>query len=143
MQDIASGLALANCPSSDTDLLISIVNQLGDDYRPIVISLSILLAQQILSSDLIRVMIIRSTTVEERMEATPDRKILCQSMANPPVINVAATHLSSEPAYWMFDSGASHHTTMTTTTLQDSFAYDGPDTIQLGNGNSLPISHIC
>ncbi|KAE8697896.1 hypothetical protein F3Y22_tig00110607pilonHSYRG00007 [Hibiscus syriacus] len=35
MQDIASGLALVNCPISYTDLLIFIVNQLGD--RPIVV----------------------------------------------------------------------------------------------------------
>ncbi|KAL4386650.1 hypothetical protein GQ457_09G016180 [Hibiscus cannabinus] len=37
MQDIA----LANCHVSNADLLISIVNQLGDDYHPIVITLRV------------------------------------------------------------------------------------------------------
>ncbi|GMJ02052.1 hypothetical protein HRI_003874400 [Hibiscus trionum] len=42
----------------------------------------------------------------------------------------------------MFDSGALHHTIMIDASLQDISSYDGSDTVYLGNGNSLPISHI-
>ncbi|KAL4354281.1 hypothetical protein GQ457_06G013690 [Hibiscus cannabinus] len=42
----------------------------------------------------------------------------------------------------MFDSGSSHYTTMTITSFQDVSSYDGSDSVYLGNGNSLPISHF-
>ncbi|CAH9121857.1 unnamed protein product [Cuscuta epithymum] len=41
MQQIASDLALAKSPVSDADLLISIVNQLGDSYQSIVSALRV------------------------------------------------------------------------------------------------------
>ncbi|CAH9088919.1 unnamed protein product [Cuscuta epithymum] len=41
MQAIAGELALAQCPVSDTDLHLSILNQLGDDYRPIISALRV------------------------------------------------------------------------------------------------------
>ncbi|KAL4280542.1 hypothetical protein GQ457_03G010170 [Hibiscus cannabinus] len=71
----------------------------------------------------------------------PDDKELCPVSASP-VVNTATDLSSFDHAPWMFDSGVSHYTTMTIVSLQDVFSYDGPDSIHLGNGNSLPIFHI-
>lgn len=43
---------------------------------------------------------------------------------------------------WLFDSGASHHTTSSLSDLQSYTDYGGPDEIRLGDGKSLKITHI-
>ena len=43
---------------------------------------------------------------------------------------------------WFVDSGASHHITSDLQTLSVHFEYGGNDDIIIGNGNSIPISHI-
>src|SRR5436190_11404801 len=52
---------------------------------------------------------------------------------------------SLQPAYdpsWYPDTGASTHMTGDATLLQKRSSYGGPDSVQLGNGERLPVSHI-
>ncbi|MFS7980030.1 hypothetical protein Hanom_Chr10g00934621 [Helianthus anomalus] len=42
----------------------------------------------------------------------------------------------------MFDSGASHHLTSCPSSLHSVSEYGVPDEILLGDGTTLPISHI-
>ncbi|KAL4280775.1 hypothetical protein GQ457_03G010340 [Hibiscus cannabinus] len=103
-------------------------------------------------------MVIPPTTLEARVAAMtihfmvaiivlflhlviPDDNVLCPLSASP-VVNTATDLSSFDHAPWMFDSGASHHTTMTIASLQNVFSYDGPNLIHLDNGNSLLIFHI-
>jgi hypothetical protein len=43
---------------------------------------------------------------------------------------------------WCLDSGATHHMTANTTSLPDAHPYTGTNTIVVGNGNQLAITHI-
>ncbi|CAH9057854.1 unnamed protein product, partial [Cuscuta europaea] len=62
---------------------------------------------------------------------------------SPSVHTTMTTSALSGPSTpWMFDSGASHHAASGVASLQEFSTYDGPDEIHLGNGTSLPISHV-
>jgi len=52
-----------------------------------------------------------------------------------PTANVAHTN-------WCLDSNATHHMTANATSLPDAHPYTGADTIVVGNGNQLAITHI-
>lgn len=43
---------------------------------------------------------------------------------------------------WYPDSSATHHLTADMANLSTHSEYHGPDQVQVGNGNSLPISHV-
>ena len=43
---------------------------------------------------------------------------------------------------WYLDSGATHHVSPNHQLLQQSLAYQGPDNLQVRNGQGLPISSI-
>lgn len=47
---------------------------------------------------------------------------------------------TSSPS-WIVDSGATAHVTATNQHMQNSSPYTGFDSLQVGNGNCLPISH--
>ncbi|VFQ64949.1 unnamed protein product [Cuscuta campestris] len=57
-----------------------------------------------------------------------------------------AVHATTLPAggmtQWMFDSGASHHTTPAPQHLQSFADYGGPDEIRLGNGQVAKVSRL-
>ncbi|KAL4353698.1 hypothetical protein GQ457_06G014960 [Hibiscus cannabinus] len=75
----------------------------------------------------------------------PNEKMLClssQPSSTSSIFNTATNLPSYDPTPWMFDSGASHHTTMTTASLQHASSYICLNLVHLGNGNSLSISHI-
>jgi hypothetical protein len=46
------------------------------------------------------------------------------------------------PATWFVDSGATSHITPDLNSLSSYSLYEGPLSLQVGNGQSLPISHI-
>ena len=48
----------------------------------------------------------------------------------------------SDRREWYPDSGASAHITSNTTGLQDVTTYEGNDTVQVGDGTYLPITHV-
>ena len=53
-----------------------------------------------------------------------------------------ATASTIHDSAWYLDSGATHHTTPNSPALTSKSAYTGPSGLQVGNGTSLPISHI-
>ena len=53
-----------------------------------------------------------------------------------------ATGSTIHDSTWYLDSGATHHTTPNSPALTSKSAYTGPGGLQVGNGTSLPISHI-
>ena len=54
---------------------------------------------------------------------------------------IATTAFVQDPA-WYLDSGAAHHTTSNPTSLSSKSEYKGLGMLTVGNGTSLPISHI-
>ncbi|XP_019159688.1 PREDICTED: uncharacterized protein LOC109156293 [Ipomoea nil] len=71
------------------------------------------------------------------LEARFGTKPLVNTTMAPIVSHFAAHH--QQP--WLFDSGASHHTTSDPSILHSVTEYGGPDEIHLGDGTSLSISH--
>jgi gag-polypeptide of LTR copia-type len=57
-------------------------------------------------------------------------------------VQVDSTPQDQDSSNWIIDSGATNHVTNDLNNLQSYFAYKGPDTLQIGNGISLSISHI-
>src|SRR3954466_1566249 len=53
----------------------------------------------------------------------------------------SSLQLAYDPS-WYPDTGASTHMTGDATLLQKRFSYGGPDSVQLGNGDRLPVSPI-
>ncbi|KAJ0700404.1 putative RNA-directed DNA polymerase [Helianthus annuus] len=62
----------------------------------------------------------------------------------PPQANYSAFSdaASSSGTSWKTDTGATHHATPDLTSLDNSEAYYGNDSLLVGNGNSIPILHI-
>jgi Integrase core domain len=50
--------------------------------------------------------------------------------------------VTQEATTWIVVSGANHHVTSDLNNLSSFYVYNGPDTLQIGNGFGLPISHI-
>lgn len=57
-----------------------------------------------------------------------------------PMSNLATTSTSSQP--WIVDIRATHHLTSDLGNLALHLEYQGPETVQLGNGTKLSISSI-
>lgn len=56
---------------------------------------------------------------------------------------LAALHVSYEVGKeWYPDSGAIAHITGSASSLQNSTPYHGPESVLVGNGNQLPITHV-
>ena len=61
---------------------------------------------------------------------------------NRPSSNLVATSSSSSNAQpWILDTGATHHLTSHLDNLSLNSEYSGPDSVKIGNGTSLPITH--
>lgn len=59
-----------------------------------------------------------------------------------PTVNITTATSTSPTPPWIFDSGASHHVASNPASFHTLLEYGGPDEIVLGNGKTLPISHI-
>nr|KYP55678.1 Retrovirus-related Pol polyprotein from transposon TNT 1-94 [Cajanus cajan] len=53
-----------------------------------------------------------------------------------------ATHATTPPPEWLFNSGASHHITNDLNNLSLTSTYTGNDKLYVANGMSLPITHV-
>jgi hypothetical protein len=53
-----------------------------------------------------------------------------------------ASNTTSTTPQWLLDSGASHHVTADLSNLSLHTPYNGSDDIMIGDGSSLPITHI-
>ena len=58
-----------------------------------------------------------------------------------PQAQIATDSSINDPA-WYLDSGATHHTTSNDASLTSKTEYYGPSVLTVGNGSTLPISHI-
>ncbi|CAH9098379.1 unnamed protein product [Cuscuta epithymum] len=67
----------------------------------------------------------------------------CYSMRAPsPTAHVAdGSHTSGNNANWLLDTGATHHITSDLNNLAIHSDYNGSDSVMMGNGNGVPISH--
>ncbi|KAL9241610.1 hypothetical protein vseg_015702 [Gypsophila vaccaria] len=59
-----------------------------------------------------------------------------------PQAHTASATIANSPASWLIDSGATHHITNDLSNLALHSPYDGNDELIIGDGSSLPISHI-
>ena len=62
----------------------------------------------------------------------------------PPQANILTSGLGNiiTGAEWYPDSGSSHHVTGSTQHLDNAQEYDGLDSVMVGNGEFLPITHV-
>ncbi|CAL9001359.1 unnamed protein product [Prunus brigantina] len=60
--------------------------------------------------------------------------------SSDPTVNVAtASHAATN---WLIDSGASHHVTPNLANLSLHTNYEGPDSVVIGNGSGMGITHV-
>lgn len=67
-----------------------------------------------------------------------NQALIATNVSNP---FVATPELVVDPN-WYVDSGASNHTTSNLNNMTHLVEYGGNETIKVGNGNVLPISHV-
>jgi len=67
------------------------------------------------------------------------KKVRCQYCSDFGGANVATTN---QPAAWLLDSGASNHVTNDLQNLTGVMDYAGSESLIIGNGKSLPITHV-
>lgn len=53
-----------------------------------------------------------------------------------------ATHSPYHTSNWCLDTGATHHITSQPSTLNNVSPYNGHDSVTMGDGSQMPISHV-
>ncbi|KAL4576526.1 hypothetical protein LXL04_012621 [Taraxacum kok-saghyz] len=71
-----------------------------------------------------------------------ENNITISSNTSASVNTTSASSNSAAAPPWMFDSGASHHVASNPASFHTLSDCGGPDEIVLGNGTTLPISHV-
>ncbi|WVZ15147.1 hypothetical protein V8G54_012713 [Vigna mungo] len=66
---------------------------------------------------------------------------LCSSSANPRQVQVHTTTADTSQNNFLVDSGATHHVTNDLDNLALHHPYTGPDSLFMGNGSGLNITH--
>ena len=71
-----------------------------------------------------------------------DHQVSTHDSYSYPVVNNTSSHTAVPNTPWMWDTGASNHTNNNNNQMHVLSEYGGPDEIVLGDGKTIPITHI-
>ncbi|KAI3761585.1 hypothetical protein L1987_52005 [Smallanthus sonchifolius] len=158
MKAIADELTLAREPVTDEDLIVHIINQLGDEYANVAAVLK-MRDTTITFADLFDKLVDHERTLLEAQSASPmvtvntaqrfpsrpNGKPNSDSRGTPRFNNNGSRFTKTQPQQGWNNTpsrGASNHAYPEGASLHTLSEYGGPDEIVLGNGTSLPITHV-